>query len=265
MDREKIVQSLRIVYHGFGPQAFFTDSAYITTGLNVAATESGGVVNVLRYAIDAGVGKLYLPVISGNQTPDYEFVNNAVNYLTYNGMSSDHAGIAVGIFNDMLGWRIVQPEYSAYNDIDSSEQASVVDHPAKARPQKTRPERAANVQKSGSFGRTMVTLLIFLISVAVGFGGSYLAFNYNKIFDSIFKGSSSETASAYTEIDNEIYKVNKNGTPVFSKEDVNSTSVAILDKGDKVTVTAQGDKFSAVKLSNGMTGYIQNEKISLAE
>ena len=110
-----------------------------------------------------------------------------------------------------------------------------------------------------------LTLLIFLISVAVGFGGSYLAFNFSKIYNGIFKSKTSETTSAYTAVDNEIYKVTKNGTPVFSKEDVNSTSVAILDKGDKVTVTAQGDKFSTVRLSNGMTGYIQNEKISLVE
>ena len=275
MDRAKIVQSLRIVYHGFGPQAFFTDSAFIANGLNASAGESGGVVNVLRFAIDAGIGKLYLPVITGNQTPDYGFVNNAVNYLTYNGMPADHARLAVSIFNDMLGWRIVQPDYTAYGEDNSLESADGHDNAHADQPGGQRhtrreprpaPERRGNsTKKSGALGRALVTLLIFLISVAVGFGGSYLAFNFSKIYNGIFKSKTTETTSAYTAVDNEIYKVTKNGTPVFSKEDVNSTSVAILDKGDKVTVTAQGNKFSTVRLSNGMTGYIQNEKISLAE
>ena len=276
MDRQRIVQSLRIVYHGFGTEAFFTDSNYIANGLSAAVIDTPEIVSALRNAVDTGVGKLYIPVIANGQVPGHEFVDTAVNYLVYNGMPADAARFAVGVFNDMLGWKIAPvPVPAGNNDLYAEDKVRKPSKKQKSRPERQQeypqPERvkgsghddkSAAPKKKSSFGSVMATILIFLISIAVGFGGSYLFFNYKDIF----KGNSKTTPTAsYTAVDNLAYKVTAKGTPVFSKEDVNSATVAILDKGDKVTVIAQGSKFSAVTLSNGTSGYIQNEKISPAE
>ena len=104
----------------------------------------------------------------------------------------------------------------------------------------------------------VIPIIIFLVSVAIGFGVMYLIFNFKDIV-----GKSSETTAA--SVNNLVYYVTADGTPVFAQEDVNSTLVASLNRGDAVTVNSAGSLFSSITTSENVTGYILNEMISLSD
>ena len=102
----------------------------------------------------------------------------------------------------------------------------------------------------------VIPIIIFLISVALGFGIMYLIFN----FKDIIKGTTETTPSSASNL---VYYVTADGTPVFAQEDINSTMVASLNRGDAVTVNSAGSLFSNVTTSANVTGYILNEMITL--
>ena len=120
------------------------------------------------------------------------------------------------------------------------------------------PKKADNKDRNRKIAAFVIPLVIFLISVAVGFGVMFLIFNLKDLV----KGSAETTQ---TSASNLVYYVVEDGTPVFSQEDVNSALVASLNRGDPVTVVAQGPLFSSITLSNGLSGYIQNEKITIMD
>ena len=112
--------------------------------------------------------------------------------------------------------------------------------------------------KNKKIAAFVIPVVIFLISVVIGFGLMYLIFN----FKDLFKGSAETTQ---TSSDNLIYYVVEDGTPVFAQADINSTLVASLNRGDAVSVIAVDNLFSKITTTTNVTGYILNEKISLED
>ncbi len=119
-------------------------------------------------------------------------------------------------------------------------------------------KKAGNKDRNRKIAAFVIPLVIFLISVIIGFGVMFLIFNLKDLI----KGTPETTA---TTVSNLVYYVTEDGTPVFSQEDVNSALVASLNRGDPVTVVAQGQLFSSITLSNGLSGYIQNDKINIMD
>ena len=121
------------------------------------------------------------------------------------------------------------------------------------------PSRKADKrERNRKIAAFVIPIVIFLICVIVGFGVMFLIFNIKDLM----KGTPETTA---TTVSNLVYYVTEDGTPVFSQEDVNSALVASLNRGDPVTVVAQGQLFSSITLSNGLSGYIQNDKINIMD
>ncbi|SCW27464.1 Serine/threonine protein phosphatase PrpC [Ruminococcaceae bacterium YRB3002] len=104
----------------------------------------------------------------------------------------------------------------------------------------------------------VIPIVIFMISVLLGFGIMYLIFNLGDLI----KGSESTTT---TTASNLVYYVTEDGTPVFALEDINSGLVASLNRGDAVTVNSAGGSFSFITTSDNVSGYIMNDKISLED
>ena len=114
MDRDNIIQALRTVYNNFGAEAFFADSTYITTSLREMTAGSDDTIDALRFAIESGIGNVYLPFVRQNMIPDRGFRKIAVQYLVSQGLSNVYADYTVGLLNDMLGWEgSAMPAYAA--------------------------------------------------------------------------------------------------------------------------------------------------------
>ncbi|MBP5260857.1 MAG: hypothetical protein J6Z43_01870 [Clostridiales bacterium] len=103
-----------------------------------------------------------------------------------------------------------------------------------------------------------IPIIIFIVSVALGFGIMYLIFNFKDIVNKTSETSASSAS-------NLVYYVTADGTPVFAQEDINSTMVASLNRGDAVTVNSAGSLFSNVTTSANVTGFILNEMITLED
>jgi len=114
MDRDNIIQALRTVYNNYGAEAFFADSTYITTSLREMTAGSDDTIDALRFAIESGIGNVYLPFVRQNMIPDRGFRKIAVQYLVSQGLSNVYADYTVGLLNDMLGWEgSAMPAYAA--------------------------------------------------------------------------------------------------------------------------------------------------------
>jgi len=111
-------------------------------------------------------------------------------------------------------------------------------------------------EKNKKIMTILIPIIIFIVSVLLGFGVMYLIFN----FKNLVSGTSETSATA---ANNLVYYVTADGTPVFAQEDINSTLVASLNRGDAVTVNSAGSLFSNITTSSNVTGFILNEMISL--
>ena len=138
-------------------------------------------------------------------------------------------------------------------DYYEEEEEDIEDYGGYNEPVRNDRDRRNKNKKIAAF---VIPVVIFLISVVIGFGLMYLIFN----FKDLFKGSAETTQ---TSSDNLIYYVVEDGTPVFAQADINSTLVASLNRGDAVTVLSVESLFSKITTTSNVTGYILNEKLTL--
>lgn len=113
----------------------------------------------------------------------------------------------------------------------------------------------------GSAGLKIATvimpIIIFVLCLILGFGIMFLVFNIRDFIESNAPETMASAANGSV-----YYAVNDN-TPVYSQPSLNSTVIAILNKGDVVTVQQAADPtFSKVVTSGSLTGYCLTAQLS---
>ena len=99
-----VCNALKALYNDLGPNNLFSDSKYVVQCINESVDDSERISIIIRFAIDAGVGKFYLELINENKLPDDNFDNNVLEFLTDYGLSDDAAAMVINIFAGMLNW-----------------------------------------------------------------------------------------------------------------------------------------------------------------
>lgn len=114
----------------------------------------------------------------------------------------------------------------------------------------------ASTDKKEKTKNLLILLALFLVCVGIGYGGMFLIFNAKSII--------SKVAPASEEVQNNqttMYVISDN-TSVYSSENLESTVIATLSKGDSVIVSSTGDTFSNITTVEGVVGYILNVQLS---
>ena len=97
----------------------------------------------------------------------------------------------------------------------------------------------------------IIPIVIFIICVVLGFGGTFIFFNMKNLI------SFSETTTMLLNNAGSVLYAASDGVPVYSTASLDGTVIAQLRRGDVVTfVEKYDDTFSKVITSNNVTGYV---------
>jgi len=172
MDRDSIIKALRIIFTDFGAESFFTDSSYISNGLKEMLIDSDELIDALRYAVDCGVGKMYLPFVMQKMIPGNGFRENAVQLLVDHEFSYEYADYIVGIFNELLGWDYVQvtAEYDNNNlepamEIAQETAAETVMETDVETPETEQIPISADIEQPAPTPKKKIVILIAIVSL----------------------------------------------------------------------------------------------------
>lgn len=112
-------------------------------------------------------------------------------------------------------------------------------------------------KKPNKFWDFMIPIITLLVCVAIGYGVMYLVFNAKHLIDSV-----KPTVAEEGEVDAGVikYAINDN-TPVYSSASADSSTIAILSRGNAVTTYEVQNGFYRVSV-NGGEGYVQVAQLS---
>ena len=135
MYNKELIQALKLIYKDFGVETFFTDSSYISAGLNEMVDDAEYIIDVLRYSIDAGIGEFYVPLISTGDRPDDGFNAKVHKFLIDLNLDDDVAHEVIEIFYNTI-WNDSLPE--------TTENQVIHDKPVVVQVNKTVPPAVTN-------------------------------------------------------------------------------------------------------------------------
>jgi len=104
MDNDRIIFAFRTLYNEFGKNAVFTDSSYIDKGVREMVNGNDFAdVELLKNAINSGVGQYYIPMIEGRIQHNNDFYYSVLQMLLNNGFSQETAIHVIRLFDDVIG------------------------------------------------------------------------------------------------------------------------------------------------------------------
>ncbi|MBR3342238.1 MAG: SH3 domain-containing protein [Clostridiales bacterium] len=111
---------------------------------------------------------------------------------------------------------------------------------------------SARSKKKSKAASIIIPIVIFIICVVLGFGGTFMFFNMKNLID-----LSETTTMPIQNLAGSVLYAASDGVPVYSTASLDGTVIAQLRRGDAVTFVGKFDEtFSKVVTSNNVTGYI---------
>lgn len=112
-------------------------------------------------------------------------------------------------------------------------------------------------KKPSKFWDFMIPIITLVVCIGIGYGVMYLVFNAKHLIDKVMPTEIAETSDVPSVIK---YAVNDN-TPVYSSASADSSTVAILSRGEAVSTFEVENGFYRISY-NGNDGYVQVPQLS---
>ena len=114
---DDLINALIKILNDFGAESFFADSSIVYKCLVEMSNQTDNRIYLLRYTIDIGIGKYYVPFIKEGSYPQDDYYEEVNKFLIDNGLSEKTAVDVINIYNSVLDWKLYSVEKRAETNI----------------------------------------------------------------------------------------------------------------------------------------------------